>query len=337
MEEYKTNQHYNYSIGLPVEYYDINISNEKQDNDIMLIKIGRLFKGIMGAEDPYKAAVDFSEYVIENGGNLLPSIIVFYVDKFKSLPAIIQSHVIQNTSEENNYFREDSGSDKIAFFANTEEYRTSSSSVGSMEQSPATGISEQIKNKISPIALSETIALSQQSEIMTKKSQASKLSDSTYNTISQSTHNNYRTVTPMINHLEAAQLAKTDIEADSYGKFNDCYRVKREYIFKMNPYNIEHRQDNTSEFILDKNDDIIGNNKIAIYTTAGNIPLNNTQRVRDFYSVMPPNREESNKLSKTKEEEKSPIAGGCGTDTNKLNDTGGKDSAKTYNKEELKS
>jgi len=336
MEEYKTNQHYNFSIGLPIEYYDEHIENGRDANDTTLITLSRLFRGIVGAEDPLAEALKFANYLIENGVNLLPCIIQFYVDKFKSLPAKIQSHIIDNTPTTNNYFREDSGSDKIAFFANTEEYRTASSCVMSNNnQDPQNTISNNLKNKISPRAFSETVSLSKMAENMVKKSQATTVDQTTYNTISQNSHNNFRTITPTTNHVDAAKQAKTDIESDSYKKFEDCYRLNRDYIFKSNPYDISHRQDNTAEYMMDTNKDIVGSNKTAVYTTAGNRPLSNTLKVQDFYAVMPPSRVDSNKLSKTQEEERSPIAGESGTDTSKQNEAAGKDPIKTYSIEKL--
>ena len=334
MEEYKTNQHYNFSIGLPVEYYDEHVKNNRDNNDTALITLSRLFRSIVGAEDPYKEALEFANYLIENGEDLLPCIIQFYVDKFKSLPVKLQAHIIDNTPTKNNYFREDSGSDKIAFFANTEEYRAMSSCVMSDDnQDPQDTISNNIKNKISPKAFSETVSLSKMAEKMVKRSQATPVDQATYNTISQNSHNNFRTITPTTNHIDAAKLAKTDIESDSRKKFDDCYRLNREYIFKSNPYDMNHRQDNTAEYMMDANTDIVGKDKTAVYTIAGNIPLSNTLRVQDFYAVMPLSRDESNKLSKTDKEEKSPIAGESGTDTSKLNEGAGKDPIETYFKE----
>jgi hypothetical protein len=333
MEKFKTNQHYNFSTGLPAEYYDEYISNTKEDDDIFLINLSRLFRSINGAEKPYDEALKFTNYLLENGENLLPSTIEFYVDKFKTLPTAIQGHIIQNTRQTNNYFRDDNGSDKLAFFANAEEYRTSSSSVVSQNQSPDITISEHIKNKISPVALSNTISLSKLSEQMIKKSQASPTSSSTYNIISNSTHNNCRTITPTTTHVEAAKLAKAQIEANSYKTYKDCYRVKRRYVFESNPYVLDNRQDNVSEFILDTNEDIVGKGKTAVYTTAGNIPLKNSLKVQDLYSVMPSSREDANKLSKTEEEEKSPIIGSTGTDTSKQNQEAGDNPIKTYKKE----
>jgi hypothetical protein len=335
MEEYKTNQHYNFAIGLPIEYYEEHIKNSRDPNDTTLITLSRLFRSIVGTEDPYAEALKFANYLIKNGGNLLPCIIQFYVDKFKSLPVIIQSHIISNTPTTNNYFRDDSGSDKISFFANTEEYRTISSCVMSSTQAPQTTISNHIKNKISPTVFSETVSLSRMAENMVKKSQATPVDQSVYSRISQNTHNNFRTITPTTNHVEAAERSKTTIEADSRKKFNDCYRLNREYIFKSNPYNKLHRQDNTAEYMMDTNKDIVGKDKTAIYTTAGNRPLKNTLRVQDLYSVMPPTRVESNILSKTEEEEKSPIAGESGTDTSNQNEAAGKDPIKTYSTEKL--
>lgn len=338
MEQYKTNQHYNFSIGLPIEYYDEHIENDRGvKEDTTLITLSRLFRSIVGAEDPLAEALKFANYLIENGENLLPCIIQFYVDKFKTLPTKIQSHIIDNTPTTNNYFREDSGSDKIAFFANTEEYRTASSCVMSdNNQEPQNTISNNLKNKISPKAFSETVSLSKMAENMVKKSQAAPVDQTTYNTISQNAHNNFRTITPTTNHIDAAKQAKTDIESDSYKKFDDCYRLNREYLFKSNPYDAAHRQDNISGLMRDTNKDIVGGDKAAVYTTAGNRPLSNTLRVQDFYAVMPPGREDSNKLSKTQEEEKSPIAGESGTDTSKQNEAAGKDPVKTYDPSKLK-
>jgi len=336
MEEIKTNKHYNFSIGLPLEYYDEHIKNSRDPKDTTLITLSRLFRSIVGAEDPLDEALKFANYLIENGSNLQPCIIQFYVDKFKTLPAKIQSHIIDNTPATNNYFREDSGSDKIASFANTEEYRTGSSCVMSNNnQEPQNTISNNLKNKISPKAFSETVSLSKMAENMVKKSQATPVEENTYNTISQNTHNNFRTITPTTNHVDAAKQAKTDIESDSYKKFDDCYRLNREYLFKSNPYEASHRQDNTAELMRDTNKDIVGKDKTAVYTTAGNRPISNTLRVQDFYAVMPPGRADSNKLSKTKEEEKSPIAGESGTDTSKQNEAAGKDPIKTYSIEKL--
>jgi hypothetical protein len=337
MEEYKTNQHYNFSIGLPIEYYDEHITNSRDPNDTTLITLSRLFRSIVGAEDPYAEALKFANYLIENGVNLFPCIIQFYVDKFKSLPVKIQSYVIDNTPTTNNYFRDDSGSDKISFLANTEEYRTISSCVMSVSsQAPQTTISNHIKNKISPTVFLETVSLSMMVENMVKNSQATPVDQTTYNTISQNTHNNFRTITPTTNHVEAAKQSKSTIEADSYKKFDDCYRLNREYIFKSNPYDISHRQDNIAEYMEDTNNDIVGSDKTAVYTTAGNRPLSNTLKVQDLYSVMPTAREESNTLSKTEKEAKSPIAGESGTYTSKQNNAAGKDPIKTYSIEKLK-
>lgn len=337
MEEHKTNQHYNFAIGLPIEYYDEHITNNRDPKDATLITLARYFRTIVGAEDPYAAALIFANYLIENGINLSPCVIQFYVDKFKSLPAKIQSYIIDNTPLENNYFREDSGSDKIAFFANTEEYRTISSCImSSNDQEPQNTISNHIKNKISPKAFSETVSLSKMAENMVKKSQATPVDQTTYNTISQNSHNNFRTITPTTNHVDAANEAKNDIEADSYKKFDDCYRLNREYIFKSNPYDIAHRKDGVADYMIDTNKDIVGDSAAAVYTTAGNRPINNTLRVQDLYAIMPPSREDSNKLSKTREEEKSPIAGESGTDTSKQNDRAGKDPIITYNTGKLK-
>jgi len=44
---------------------------------------------------------------------------------------------------------------------------------------------------------------------------------------------------------------------------------------------------------------------------------------------------DSNKLSKTQEEGRSPIAGESGTNTNKQNETAGKDPIKTYSIQKL--
>ena len=338
MEQYKTNQHYNFSIGLPIEYYDEHIENDRGvKEDTTLITLSRLFRSIVGAEDPLAEALKFANYLIENGENLLPCIIQFYVDKFKTLPTKIQSHILDNTPTTNNYFREDSGSDKIAFFANTEEYRTASSCVMSdNNQEPQNTISNNLKNKISPRAFSETVSLSKMTENMIKKSQATPVDQTTYNTISQNSHNNFRTITPTTNHVDAASQARLTIESDSYKKFEDCYRLNRNYLFKSNPYDTAHRQDNTAGLMRDTNKDIVGKDKTVVYTTAGNRPLNNTLRVQDFYAVMPPSREDSNKLSKTREEEKSPIAGESGTDTSKQNEAAGKDPVKTYEASKLK-
>ena len=337
MEQYKTNQHYNFSIGLPKEYYDEHIENDRGvKEDTTLITLSRLFRSIVGAEDPLAEALKFANYLIENGENLLPCIIQFYVDKFKTLPTKIQSHIINNTPTTNNYFREDSGSDKIAFFANTEEYRTASSCVMSdNNQEPQNTISNNLKNKISPTVFLETVSLSKMAENMVKKSQATPVDQTTYSRISQNAHNNFRTITPTTNHIDAAKQAKTDIESDSYKKFDDCYRLNREYLFKSNPYDVTHRQDDTAALMRDTNKDIVGGDKAAVYTTAGNRPLSNTLRVQDLYAVMPPSREDSNKLSKTQEEEKSPIAGESGTDTSKQNEAAGKDPVETYSKEKL--
>jgi hypothetical protein len=86
----------------------------------------------------------------------------------------------------------------------------------------------------------------------------------------------------------------------------------------------------------DTNNDIVGSDKTAVYTTAGNRPLSNTLKVQDLYSVMPTAREESNTLSKTEKEAKSPIAGESGTYTSKQNNAAGKDPIKTYSIEKLK-
>jgi hypothetical protein len=203
-------------------------------------------------------------------------------------------------------------------------------------QAPQTTISNHIKNKISPTVFLETVSLSMMVENMVKNSQATPVDQTTYNTISQNTHNNFRTITPTTNHVEAAKQSKSTIEADSYKKFDDCYRLNREYIFKSNPYDISHRQDNIAEYMEDTNNDIVGSDKTAVYTTAGNRPLSNTLKVQDLYSVMPTAREESNTLSKTEKEAKSPIAGESGTYTSKQNNAAGKDPIKTYSIEKLK-
>lgn len=337
MDEYRTNQHYNFSIGLPIEYYEEYIKNERDPEDDILITLSVLYRGIVGAEDPYEETLKFAEYLLEKGEKLLPCIIQFYVDKFKNLPIKLQTHILDNTRIKNNYFRDDCGSDKIAFFANREEYRTISSCVmPDMNQEPQNTISDNIKNKISIKAFSETVSLSRVVENMIKKSQATPMEQNIYDIISDDSHNNFRTITPTTYHLEAAKEAKEQIEADSYDKFEDCYRLNREYLFKSNPYDVTHRQDNTAEYMMDENKDIVGKEKTAVYTMAGNRPLGNTLRVQDLYAVMPPGREESNKLSKTDKEEKSPIAGESGTDTSKQNESAGKDPRETYDPNKLK-
>lgn len=336
MEEFRTNQHYNYSIGLPIEYYDQYIQNKREENDSILIILSILFRGIVGSEDPYIKVVEFVEFVLENGEDLQPCIIEYYVSKFKSLPITLQDYALSETTTKNNYFREDSGSDKIALIANTEEYRTRSSSIPSQDQDPEINISENIKNKISPVIFKETIALSKLLETMSKNSNGTSISNNTYNKISKSAHNNYRTVTPTTTHLEAAILAKQDIEANSYKTFDDCYRVKREYKFKTNPYNSAHRQDNVSEYYIDNNKDIVGNGKSAIYTTAGNAPLSGSQRVRDMYNIMTLSRDELKSYSKTDKEENNPISGEVGSETSKLNNSAGKEPTKTYSSTKYK-
>ena len=65
--------------------------------DDFLIDLNRLFLGISSAINPYQQALTFANYLIRNGINLLPSDIMFFVRKFRTLPEAIQDYVIQNT------------------------------------------------------------------------------------------------------------------------------------------------------------------------------------------------------------------------------------------------
>lgn len=338
----KTNQHYNFFTGLPLEYYDENIDNTLEDNDIILINLSRYFRSINGAENPNKEALLFANYLIENGENLLPAIIEFYVDKFKTLPVSIQEYVLERTPLKNNYFREDTGSDKLACFANSLEYSTRSSRVNwNLDQLPDILVSESIKNKISPKVYEKTFELSLITEQMCKQSNATQIKEieqSSYSnkeTISNTTHNNYRTITTTNTHVEAAKRAKEQIQSNSYKAYHDCYRVKREYGFGVNPYDKNKRQDETTQLILDKNLDIVSKDNPAVYTTAGDKVLPNTQKVHDLFDIMPLTREITNNESK-KEDQYPPQHGSTGKDTNKLNETAGKNSIKTYDKSKHK-
>lgn len=338
----KTNQHYNFFIGLPVEYYEKNIENSRESIDIFLVNLSRYFKSINGAEDPNKEALKFANYLIENGENLLPAIIEFYVDKFKTLSQPIQDYVLGKTPIKNNYFREDTGSDKLACSANTAEYNSRSSRVNwDTSQPPDILASESIKNKISPKAFERTLELSMITEKMSKQSNATQIKEveqtlySQKETIANTTHNNYRTITSTNTHVEAAKRAKEQIQSNSYKTYHDCYRVKREYGFGVNPYDRTKRQDETTELIIDKNLDIVSKDSPAVYTTAGDKILPNTQKVHDLFDVMPLTREKTNTESK-KDDQYPPQHGSTGKDTNKLNDTAGKDSPKTFDKSKYK-
>lgn len=324
MNSVKTNAPHNFSTGLSIDYYDKYIENIRSEDDIFILNINILYQKINGAEDPYERALDFANYILENGENLLPAIIDHYVVKFKALSPAIRDYVIKNTRATNNYFRDDNGSDKLAILGNVTEYRNrSSSNPDDNKQDPETNISENIQNKISPNIFKETLFLSSLVENITKLSVPEK---GVFNSITNSTHNNFKTITPSLDLYAGAKEAKTDIETDTYNDFEDCYRVKRLFKFKHNPYNVEMRQDFTSDFIVDENPDIT-TSKI-IYTQSGNVLAK--PKIDDFYTVMPLSREEMNKPGKTNTIEYPPIIGSLGSKTNKLNDNFKDSNIKSY-------
>lgn len=324
MNSVKTNIPYNFSTGLSIDYYDNYIENSRSAEDIFILNANRLYQKINGAEDPYNIALDFANYILENGENLLPAIVDHYVLKFKALSPAIRDYVINNTRTTNNYFRDDNGSDKIAILGNVTEYRNrSSSNPDDNKQDPETTISENIQNKISPNVFKETLFLSSLVENITKLSVPEK---GVFNSITSSTHNNYKTVTPSLELYAAAKEAKTDIETNTYNDFDDCYRVKRLFKFKHNPYNVEMRQDYTSDFIIDANPDIT-TSKI-VYTQSGNVLAK--PKINDFYTIMPLSRDVMNKPGKNDTTEFTPNVGSLGSETNKLADSFKDSNIKSY-------
>lgn len=350
MKHPKTNRHYDFSIGLSLEFYEKNIENKLTEIDKILIKLGRLYRSINGAEEPQIKALEFAKFLIKEGERLLPAVIEYYVDKFNSLSASIRSFVLANTPEKNNYFKDSTGSDKLATFANSLEYRTRSSSVTwakSPQQALDIFVSENLKNKVSPKAFLATVSLTDLTERMCRSSTAIKIEgvERPYyiggkETIAASPHNNFRTITSTNTHVEAANLAKQQIQINSYNKYHDCYRVKREYVFEANPYLRTHRSDLTTEYILDSNTDLVTPDNLEIYTTAGDKPL--VPFVHDLYDIMPVLREKMEEIAAGDveiqkelgcpdvEKEMPPQIGSSGMKSNEHNETAGISPIKTY-------
>jgi hypothetical protein len=351
MKHPKTNRHYDFSIGLSLEFYEKHIENKINEIDKILIELGKLFRSINGAEEPHVKALEFANFLIKEGERLLPAIIEYYVDKFKSLSASIQIFVLANTPDKNNYFKDSTGSDKLATFANSLEYRTRSSSINwarrPSEQALDIFVSENLKNKISPKAFSSAVSLTDITERMCRGSNAISIEgiERSYyiggkETIAASPHNNFRTITSTNTHVEAANLARQQIQINSYNKYHDCYRVKREYVFEANPYVKTHRVDLTTEYILDSNTDLVAEKSLEIYTTAGDKPL--TPFVHDLHDIMPILRDKMDELAAGDieiqkslgcsdiEREIPPQIGSAGIRPNEHNDTAGISPIITY-------
>lgn len=340
-EIFKSNRHYDLNTGLTKEFYEKHFENTLEDKDKILLKLGRLFRSIMGAEDPYMEAYKFGKYLICVGEKILPASVVYYVDKFKTLPQPIQDFVICKLDEEpNNYLRNDTGSDKVAWFARKQEYRTRSWQIpiqGNGQSDPDLTVSEHMANKISPIDITKSIELGEQLTQMITDSNPDQISIGTYQElILEGVHNNWKHITPTIRHVLAAIIAKPEIESRSRKRFNDLYRVEHEYLFRNRPYTPDHRQDNPTEKIIDKNQDIVGKDKKITYNTVGDVALNASSKILDLSMIMPLSRDDSNKFSKTEKEEKSPELGAVGTESNKQNEAGGTGLQPTYDSEKHK-
>ena len=264
-----------YSKGYTKEYIKENFDNKIEPADNFLIDLNRLFLGISSAINPYQQALTFANYLIRNGVNLLPSDIMFFVRKFRTLPEAIQDYVIQNTGEENNYFRTDVCSDKVAFLARASEYHTNSSLVPAKggNQPVGLGMSERIANKISPANLRNTVELVMLTNEVTKRSQpTSETYDEYVNKITNKAHNKWRNIGPALRPGKIAERARPKIEARAKERFKDLFRVFHEFLFKHRPYDIQHREDMKElEYIIDKNSDTHEPGAATVRDINGNI------------------------------------------------------------------
>lgn len=337
-DKLKTNRPAFFEKGYPKEYIKRNFDNKLEPSDDYLIDLSRLFLGISGAINPYHQALTFANYLIRNGVNLLPSVIMFYVKKFRTLPEAIQDYVIQNTPEENNYFRKDVCSDKVAFLARASEYHTNSSLVPAKgdNQPVGLGVSERIANKITPANLRNTVELVMLTNEVTKRSQpTSETVDEYVNKTTNKAHNKWKNIGPAIRPGKIAERAKPKIEARAYEKFKDLFRVFHEYQFKHRPYDIQQREDSELEHIIDKNLDTHSSGAATIRTAFGGMIEGFVQRNKSDSAVMAPTREQSADLTRTRQGT-GPIGGTAGDATNKLNSTAGQAPVESFDSERHK-
>lgn len=327
MNSFNTNRHYNFIAGYPKEYYKYFLQNRLESADDYLIELSRLFKSINGSEDPYEAALKYANYLIENGPNILPSSIIYFVERFETLSDDVQEYVLKNTPIEHNYFRKDNGSDRIGFLARAQEARTSSSLMPTnASQSPSLVVPEHLANKLPPPALRNIVELSYLTDQIIKGSQSVEMDSEKYqNNILKNSHNDWESITPSTRHVEAAEIAKPLIEARTYERFKDVYRVMHDYVFMHRPYDKKHRQDLTTENMIDTNPDIVAPGSAVVYTVAGDVIKKNTQTPPDLYSIEPRERAQDQIFAGS-----GPIGGSAGAAENKLNATAGRNPISTF-------
>jgi hypothetical protein len=321
MNSFNTNRHYNFIAGYPKEYYKYFLQNRLESGDDDLIELSRLFKSINGSDDPYEAALKYAKYLLEKGVNILPSSIIYFVERFETLADDIKEFVLQNTPIEHNYFRKDSGSDRIGFLARAQEARTSSSLTPTNgPQSTSLVVPEHLANKLPPPALRNIVELSYLTDQIIKGSQSTEVDSEKYqNNVLKNTHNDWESITPSTRHVEAAEIAKPLIEARTYERFKDIYRVMQ-YLLMHRPYDKKHRQDLTTENMIDTNPDIVAPGSAVVYTVAGDVIKKNTQTPPDLYSIEPPTRAQDQIVAGS-----GPIGGSAGTpEGNKLGSTAGR-------------
>jgi hypothetical protein len=251
-----TNRPSLYSKGYTKEYIKENFDNNLEPADDFIIDLSRLFLGINGAINPYQQALTFANYLIRNGTNLLPSVILFFVDKFRTLPESIQDYVIQNTPQENNYFRKDGCSDKVGFLARLSQYNTNSSLVPApgREQPVGLGMSERMANKISPANLRNTVELVRLTNEVAIRSQPTRETYDKYveKLTGPTAHNMWRNISPTLKPRETWEKAAPTILQQLAREFGDLWRIFQ-YKLYHRPYDTEQREDIKPEYIINKN------------------------------------------------------------------------------------
>lgn len=282
-DKIKTNRPSLFTKGYPKEYIKENFDNKLEPADDFLIDLSRLFLGIDGAINPYQQALTFANYLIRNGVNLLPSVIIFFVNKFRTLPEAIQDYVIQNTPQENNYFRKDGCSDKVAFLARLSQYNTNSSLVPApgKEQPVGLGMSERIANKIPPANLRNAVELKRlTNEVSIRSQPTTETYDSYVGKITgRRAHYMWRSLVPTLKPRQVAEKAKPIIEARAAQKFKDLWRVL-EYKLKHRPYDPEHREDIDPEYPIKIHKDAQGNTSYSA-KTLGNVTIDGYENKLD--------------------------------------------------------
>jgi hypothetical protein len=271
-DKISTNRPSLFTKGYPKEYIKENFDNKLEPADDFIIDLSRLFLGINGAINPYQQALTFANYLIRNGTNLLPSVILFFVDKFRTLPEAIQDYVIQNTPQENNYFRKDGCSDKVAFLARLSQYNTNSSLVPApgREQPVGLGMSERIANKISPAHLRNVVELVRLTNEVTIRSQPTTDSYDKYvgRLTGRRAHNMCKNIVPTLKPRQVWEKAQPTILQQAAQRFGDLWRI---FQYKLNhrPYDPEQREDIEQEYIIDKNLDTQGPASSSAKTIGG--------------------------------------------------------------------